>query len=214
MHGGSNSAPGALCYQQRGSTAYAQPRTWIKRLQELQEDAATAAGLPLLPPKAPGSCYTVPRNNSYKSFTPQKTPVILTRTRYCNLLQLSLWHGCEKATAFGIFLHVIHYQPKLNTAQLRVIDLNHFLSKQEKQACENMSGTAQKMGWAEMPLWLFCTPWHREWLSGAWGIPVSRILTARMKNEWYPTKHSALYSKYPTFYRLAATKRFCTKLCF
>lgn len=46
-------------------------------------------------------------------------------------------------------------------------------------------------------------------LSGALGIPVS---TGRMKNEWYPAKHSALYghSKYLTFYRLAATKLFYT----
>lgn len=51
-------------------------------------------------------------------------------------------------------------------------------------------------------------------LSGVLDISVSRMLTGRMKNGSYPTKHSALYgySKHPIFYRLAVTKLFYTEL--
>lgn len=47
-------------------------------------------------------------------------------------------NGHDKATARGIFQHVTHSHPKFTTAQLRIIDLNHFLSKQEESAFEDV----------------------------------------------------------------------------
>lgn len=46
--------------------------------------------------------------------------------------------GHDKARAPGIFQHITCSHAKLNTAQLRIIDLNHFLSKQEESAFEDV----------------------------------------------------------------------------